>query len=113
MTMTSKETRQFPKQKRTWVKKKKYLQIDECGISLQAQRSISQWCVDSGCSKHMIGDKNKFVLLRKEKEGSVTFNNNKLSKIVGKGIVSLGNKDGLAKNVLLVENMKHKVLSVG
>ena len=33
-------------------------------------------------------------------------------KIIGKGIISLGNKDVVAENVLLVENMKHDLLNV-
>jgi hypothetical protein len=33
-------------------------------------------------------------------------------KIIGKGIISLGNKDVVAENVLLVENMKHNLVSV-
>jgi hypothetical protein len=60
----------------------------------------------------MTGDKNKFVTLKKEKEGSVTFGNDNSTKIIGKGTVSLGNKDVVAENVLLVENMKHNLLSV-
>jgi hypothetical protein len=60
----------------------------------------------------MTRDKNKFVTLKKEKEGSVTFGNDNSTKIRGKGIVSLGNKDDVAENVLLVENMKHNLLSV-
>ena len=51
----------------------------------------------------MTRDKNKFVTLKKEKEGSVTFGNENSTKIIGKGIVSLGNKDDLAENVVLVE----------
>ena len=68
MPVLSKETRSFLEQKRTWVKKQKDLHIDECGIALQDQRSIIQWCVDSGCSKHMIGDK-KNCIIKKIKGG--------------------------------------------
>ena len=46
------------------------------------------------------------------KTRTVTFGNDNSSKILGKGIVSLGNKDATAKNVLLIENMKHNLLSV-
>ena len=40
-------------------------------------------------------------------EGTITFSNDNSSKILGKGTVSLGNKDASTKNVLLIENMKH------
>ena len=82
------------------------------GLSLQYHSSISQWCVYSGCSKHMESEKNKFVSLRKEKEGSAKFSNNKSAKIVGKEIVSLETNMLWQKNVLLIENMKHNMLSI-
>jgi len=56
--------------------------------------------------------KNRFVTLKKEKYGSATFGNHNLAKIIGKGIVSLGNKDVVENNVLLIENMKRNFLSV-
>ena len=60
----------------------------------------------------MIGDKDKFLTLRKEKNGLVSFGNDKSSKIIGEGIVRIGNKNEKAQNVLLVEDMKHNILSV-
>jgi hypothetical protein len=62
--------------------------------------------------KYMTRDKNGFVTLKKEKEGYVTFDNDNSAKIIGKGTISLGNKDVVAENVLLVENMKHNLLSL-
>ena len=59
----------------------------------------------------MTRNKNTFQTLQK-KDGTVTFGNENSSKILGKGIVSLGNKDAATKNVLLIENMKHNLLSV-
>ena len=59
----------------------------------------------------MTGNKNTFQSLQ-EKEGTATFGNGNSSKILRKGIVSLGSKDALAKNVLLIENMKHNFLNV-
>ena len=46
------------------------------------------------------------------KTGTVTFGNDNSSKILGKGTITLGNKDTIANNVLLIENMKHNLLSV-
>jgi hypothetical protein len=53
--------------------KRKY---NQCLLAIQAQTRKSDWYVDSGCSKHMIGDKNMFLNLKKEKDGSVSFGNN-------------------------------------
>jgi hypothetical protein len=60
----------------------------------------------------MTGDKDKFLTLRKEKNGSVSFGNDNSSKILGEGTVRIGNKNEKAQNVLLVEDMQHNILSV-
>ncbi len=51
----------------------------------------------------MIGDKDKFLSLEKQK-GKVTFGDNASGSILGKGTVKIGKNK--AKNVLLVENLK-------
>jgi hypothetical protein len=38
----------------------------ECTISIQDKHKKRGWYVHSGCSKHMIGDKDKFLTLQKE-----------------------------------------------
>jgi hypothetical protein len=60
----------------------------------------------------MTGDRDKFLTLRKERDGLVSFGNDDSSKIIGKGTVQIGNKNEKAENVLLVEDMKHNLLSV-
>jgi hypothetical protein len=60
----------------------------------------------------MIGDNDIFVTLKKEKYGSVLFGNDNSAKFIGKVTVKLGSKDTMTENVLLVENMKHNLLSV-
>ena len=59
----------------------------------------------------MTGNKNTFQTLQ-EKTVTVTFGNDNSSKVLGKGTVTLGSKDAAAKNVLLIEKMKHNLLSV-
>jgi hypothetical protein len=71
-----------------------------------------KWYIDSGCSTHMTGDKKKFISLKKGKIGSVSFGNDSSVKILGKGVVSLGSEKVKEKNVLLVEYLKHNLLSV-
>ena len=79
---------------------------------MYAKVKRSQWYVDIGCSKHMTRDQNKFLSLKKEKKGNVTFGDDVCAKILGKGTMSLGNDKIKAKNVLLVENLKPNLLSV-
>jgi hypothetical protein len=59
----------------------------------------------------MTGYKNKFISLKKERDGSISFGNDNSTIIVGKGTIKLGSKDAKVENVLLVENMKHNLLS--
>jgi hypothetical protein len=85
---------------------------DKCGLVLSAQRKKNPWYIDSGCSKHMTGDKSKFLTLGDSKSGNVTFGNDAPGKIKGKGIVSLCNGKRKAQDVLFVEDLKHNLLSV-
>jgi hypothetical protein len=78
--------RQEP-QKMTWIRKQDQYNNEECTVALQAKQKKHGWYVDSGCSKHMTGDKDKFLTLRKEKNGSVSFGNDNSSKIIGEGTV--------------------------
>jgi hypothetical protein len=97
---------------RMWKRKQEKLNIEKCVIALQAQSRKSEWYIDSGCSKHMTRDKDIFATLKKENDGPISFGNDKLVKIIEKGTIKLGSKDAMAKNVLLVENIKHNLLSV-
>ena len=85
---------------------------EECGLALYSQNEGNQWHIDNGCSKHMTGDQNKFLILKKGKGGSITFGDNASARIVGKGIVSLDNGKTKTQNVLYVEGLKHNLLSV-
>jgi hypothetical protein len=60
----------------------------------------------------MTGDRDKFLTLRKERDGLVFFKNDDSSKIIRKGTIRIGNKNEKEENVLLVEDMKHDLLSV-
>ncbi len=79
---------------------------------LPVQKQKNPWYIDSGCSKHIFGDKEKFISLSEHKEGKVTFGNDALGKVRGKGVVSLSNGKGKAKDVLFVDGLKHNLLSV-
>jgi hypothetical protein len=60
----------------------------------------------------MTGDRDRFLTLRNERDGSVSFRNDDSSKIIRKGTVKIGNKNTKEENILLVEDMKHNLLSV-
>jgi hypothetical protein len=50
-----------------------------------------EWYIDSGCSSHMTGDQNKFIILNR-KGGNVAFGDYSSAKILGKGVVELGSE---------------------
>jgi hypothetical protein len=60
----------------------------------------------------MIGDRDKFLTLIKERDGSDSFGNDYSAEIIGKRTIKIGNKNTKEENVLLVEDMKHNILSV-
>jgi hypothetical protein len=75
---------------KVWKKK----ESEKCGLVLSAQRQTKPWYIDSGFSKHMMGDKGKFLSLSERKSRNVTFGNDAPGKIKGKGMVSLSNGKG-------------------
>eukprot|EP00253_Pinus_taeda_P033589 PITA_33589 len=94
---------------KTW--RRKEPQPERCGIALYAEGQENQWYIDSGCSKHMTGDKEKlqsYSALEKEK---VSFGNDTPALIKGKGSVQLKEKVK-AGNVMYVDGLKHNLLSV-
>jgi hypothetical protein len=78
--------RQEP-QKMTCIRKQYQYSNEECTIALQDKQKKHGWYIDSGCSKNMTGDRDKFFTLRKERYGSISFGNVDSTKIIGKGIV--------------------------
>ena len=85
---------------------------ERCGIAFYAEGQESLWYIDSGCSKHMTGDKEKlesYTALEKGKK--VSFGNDISAAIKGKGVAQLKEKVK-AGNVLYVDGLKHNLLSV-
>jgi hypothetical protein len=60
----------------------------------------------------MTGDKGKFLSLSESKLGNITFGNDALGKIKGKGMVSLSNGKEKSQDVLPVDGLKHNLLIV-
>jgi hypothetical protein len=72
MTVPPKEPQQSHKQeprKMTWIRKQYQYSNEECTFTLQDKQKKRGWYVDNGCSKHMAGDRDKFLTLRKERDG--------------------------------------------
>ena len=69
------------------------------------------WYLDSGCSRHMTGDRSLFKVFESKKGGNVTFGDGSKSQIKGKGIISLPILPDIA-NVLYVEGLRVNLLSI-
>jgi hypothetical protein len=59
----------------------------------------------------MTGDQRKLFSLKK-KGGNVAFGDDSSTKILGKGTINLGSENVKEKKFLLVEYLKHNLLSV-
>jgi len=79
-------------------------------ICLRAKEKHKSWYLDSGCSRHMTGEKSMFLTLATKEDGNVTFGDNKSSKIIGTGTIS--NASISINNVWLVDGLKHNLLSI-
>jgi hypothetical protein len=110
--ITTDNNRHIHEPQRIWIRKKNQFNNEEFTLSLQDKHEKRGWYVDSGYSKHMEGDEDMFLTLIKERDGSVSFGNDNSARIIGRDTIIIGNKDTKAKNVLLVEDMKHNLLSV-
>ena len=69
------------------------------------------WYLDSGCSRHIIGEKSKFVSLKAKKGRYIIYGDNNKGKILDIG--NIGNSlTTLIENVLFVDGLKHNLLSI-
>ncbi|XP_058005329.1 uncharacterized protein LOC131181317 [Hevea brasiliensis] len=77
-------------------------------VCLRSKQECEQWYVDSACSRHMTGDKEKFSNLTLKSGGHVRFGDKGKAYIIGSG--SIG-KNPSIKDVALVEGLKFNNLS--
>ena len=66
--------------------------------------------MDSACSRHMTGDKSKLSSFTPKDGGFVTFGDNSKGKIIGVG--NINNYSSCIENVLLVDGLKHNLISI-
>ncbi|XP_070028981.1 uncharacterized protein [Nicotiana sylvestris] len=112
-----------------WDPKRKYFRLPEnkiythCGNTdrykseciakekVQVKGNIQIWYMDSGCSKHMTGNKNQFLSLEDLKRGNVSFGNGKKGEIIG--VEKVGKTDSHSiENVYLIDGLKYSLISV-
>nr|GFB51133.1 hypothetical protein [Tanacetum cinerariifolium] len=72
---------------------------------------IVLWYLDSGCSKHMTGDRSQLVNFVQKFLGTVKFGNDHVEKIMGYGDYQIGNV--IISRVYYVEGLGHNLFSVG
>nr|GEW94900.1 hypothetical protein [Tanacetum cinerariifolium] len=72
---------------------------------------ICLWCVDSGCSKHMIGNLSLLINFVWKFMGTVRFENDHVVAILGFGDFQWGNI--LITKVYFIEGLGHNLFSVG
>jgi len=69
------------------------------------------WYVNSGCSKHMTGEKSNFLSLIATQGGSVAFGNGKSGTVVGIGKIGESLSHSI-DGVYLIDGLTHNLLSV-
>jgi hypothetical protein len=92
-----------------WVRKNENV-CHVAQIALKANSS-NLWYLDSGCSRHMTGNKSFFETLVMEEGGNVTFGDGSKKKVIGKGTISVPGLPSLS-NALLVDGLKANLISI-
>ncbi|KAI3665009.1 hypothetical protein L6452_43625 [Arctium lappa] len=93
--MSNKEKRMFLNKKRQLEKKKQSMRI---------------WYLDSGCSRHITGDKKLLSSFKAKFGGAVTFGDNMQGQIKGYGELTTGNVS--VSKVAYVDGLKHNLISI-
>nr|GEV42373.1 hypothetical protein [Tanacetum cinerariifolium] len=86
----------------------------DLNVSLQEKALVIQivlWYLDSGCSKHITGDRSQLINFVQKFLGTVKFWNDHVAKIMGYGAYKIGNVTIL--RVYFMEGLGHNLFSVG
>lgn len=95
--------------------------LQQVNLSMMVKSNIDKSCVEqgekqviwymcSGCSRHMTGDPTRFISLSYKTSGHVTYGDNNKGTIVGISKIQTPSSY-VIENVLLVEGLKHNLLS--
>jgi len=77
---------------------------------LRAKEKQKSWYLDSGCSRHMTGEKSMFLTITMKGGRNVKFEGNLSGKIIGTR--TIGNSSISINNVWLVDGLEHNLLSI-
>ena len=69
------------------------------------------WYLDSGCSRHMTGNKSLFKSLKEKEDGYVTFGVGSHSQVLRKGTIDIPGRP-LLTDVLYIKGLKANLLSI-
>nr|GFA74193.1 integrase, catalytic region, zinc finger, CCHC-type, peptidase aspartic, catalytic [Tanacetum cinerariifolium] len=72
---------------------------------------IVLWYLDSGCSKHMTGDRSQLINFVQKFLSTIKFRNDHVAKIMGYGNYKFGNV--IISRVYFVEGLGHNLFPVG
>ncbi|GJT87160.1 retrovirus-related pol polyprotein from transposon TNT 1-94 [Tanacetum coccineum] len=86
-------------------------EMNEEEICLRVDLEPDEWIKDSGCSKHMTGNRKLFSTYKAYNRGNVIFGSNLRGNIIGKGTIS--NDSLKIDNVEHVDNLGFNLLSIG
>lgn len=78
-------------------------------VCLRRKHKENWWYDDSGCSKHMTGDRKMFTHFESTDCGNVIFGDNGKKKITGKGTIGMNVR---IEDFAYVEGLKFNLLSV-
>nr|GEU78255.1 retrovirus-related Pol polyprotein from transposon TNT 1-94 [Tanacetum cinerariifolium] len=85
--------------------------LDDNNFFIFDDESICLWIIDSGCSKHMKGNRALLTNFVEKFLGTVRFGNNDFAVIAGYGDVVIGSM--MIKKVYYVKGLGHNLFSVG
>jgi hypothetical protein len=104
----NKRDKKNTKDKPVWVKKEDNL----CLVAHTVLKVFDTclWYLDSGCFKHMIGDKTLLKKIQMDRGGKITYGDGSQYKVIGKCIIQIARLP-TSQEVLYVERFKVNLLS--
>jgi hypothetical protein len=107
--LTNNVDKRNSKDKEVWVKKEDHI----CLVVHTALTVLNTclWYLDSGCFKHLIGDKTFFKELKEGKGEKITNGDDSQSKDIGKCIIEIP-RFPVSQEALYVEGLKANLLSI-
>ncbi|KAL8124787.1 hypothetical protein AgCh_012444 [Apium graveolens] len=90
---------------------KESVKVKAMPVKVKVRKEKIMWILDSGCSRHMKGEKSLLTSVIKKAGPIVTFGDDNKGFTKGYDNLEIGNV--IIENISLVEGLKHNLLSVG